>query len=437
MADRNDIDQLFSQGFGEEQYPYKETSWQQMSELLDRDKRRRRAWWMLGLLLSIGILTAAVMMLPVNDRVTSTIASEGEIEQTSASTTMEAVNSTMADTQTANTTVVNEERRATTRKSRTSDEGVSSSNAFNLAANEDGVQVPTSNASSVETTIVPIPDDLESLASATDYSSYGVDRHFRSIASPSQQERLSSTTDELPSMEAAVNERPATVLQGIAALDVVPMAQATTTTLPSTDYILPAPRNKRWLIELAGGPELSVLMTESAPRVGSRFGIKVGYFLTDKWSIHAGVLYSQKLFNGAGTEYENSDVFTDALPDKMEGKSSFLELPIVARYHLKGKRRWRQYVEVGLTNFNHRSEWYGFEYRPEDESVNLMKEIPMQEVNKMALGAARLAYGLQTTIDSQLELSIIPYLQVPLRGVGSGNVSIYNTGLEFSLGYRL
>jgi hypothetical protein len=444
MDDKRDIDKIFTEGFSEEQFPYNPASWDAMSDMLDHDDKRQRRWlwlrWSLLLLVTIGAGIVYMTNRPMDS---------GE-QEASVEVSTEAARLVTTD-QDASTRAVNTDQDPAASISTDedqNDQGQDSASemvagAAQSATTADDTQLLAQAAAN------GAEDGAEQVkATITDVDNTRGATQTRSIVDVATTMEQSTAVDKQdPAVVNRDQDQYATedlaVVLDIGQLP-LPIGAETTMTydldMPlyaSTPDMVPVVRPRRWEVELTLGAELSVLDRQSDPKLGNRGGVRLGYYLSQRWSVHAGLIYSNKIFAGSGDAFQDRSIFTDAAPEKMEGKSAFVEIPVSVRYHWSANRRARQFVEVGFTNFNHRSEWYGFEYSPEDESPNLMREIPSRSVNKMALGAARIAYGIDIAFGGSTSLGVVPYVQVPLKGIGAGNVSIYNTGLELALRHRL
>lgn len=433
MDDKSDIDKIFADGFSEEQFPYNPASWDAMSDMLDKDDKRGRWWlwlrWSLLLLVAIG--SGIALMLNASGEDVAVGASLGRVVEQPTDEVVAGIQDTDVDqipTSTVqemiDTPVDGLSRRLATEKldNAAVERSKNAASVLSVASNSTDTYEGSDSGESIgvsqQISIALATDEVSGTSRTVDNSPALAISDQANVQGMDRDE----VVDQLPSLASIIN------------VEIVDLEAPAYAALPE---VRPQARTKKWEVELTGGAELSVLGMESTPKLGNRGGVRIGYYLSRQWSVHAGLVYSNKLFAGSGDEFQDRSIFTDVAPEKMEGKSAFLEIPVSVRYHWSSAKRMGHFVEAGFTNFNHRSEWYGFEYNPEDEAPDLMKEIPSRSVNKMALGAFRLAYGLDIGLGASTSIGVVPYIQVPLRGIGAGNVSIYNTGLELALRHRL
>lgn len=440
----HDIDRLFVAGSEQHKYAYNPDAWAQLDQRLDQraDQRRKRRY--LWLLLLVGIGGLAILSTQLRTTLEPSISDE-QLGRTTPSNTSMSTSPVQPPPIWASSI----------------DDDLTSPELDGLNENDDkltlvgsttsstAADTPTAAPSTGRDTGYPIPPPAETQSA----SSTGTVQALLPPVSGSEGEHdtdavasaasISAATDNIPAMDQQDVIQEEDLAPSVKITPRLPDLQSLVVTDSQTIYTdtreiitLPQPaRPLPWTIEVFAGPEWSVLSGDSDLARGARAGVKLGYRLSPSWSIHAGVAYSQKLFNGSGEDFDNDALFTDAIPSRMEGKSAFIEIPVSIRYTGKRRAGRQWYIEAGLTNFNHRSEWYGFEYDPADQQPGLMVEIPSQQVNKMALGASRLAIGYDISLTDKTTIGIAPYIQVPLRGIGAGNVNIYSTGIEVI--YRL
>lgn len=191
----------------------------------------------------------------------------------------------------------------------------------------------------------------------------------------------------------------------------------------------------RIAITAFASPEWSVLMNESTPQLGGRFGARVGYQFAQKWEVSIGVALSQKLFAGKGSEYTAPDSefwVDDVMPMAMEAKGKFFEVPLQATYYIKGYEKSGYFIDLAVNNCALLSQWYGFIYDPLEDRPELMHEWTSNQTAWQNLASGKIAFGYQKVYNNNNALQIAPYIQLPFAGVGEGSVNVYSTGLQVS-----
>lgn len=111
-------------------------------------------------------------------------------------------------------------------------------------------------------------------------------------------------------------------------------------------------------VEAAAGPTMAYRITtaeesfkkavdEDQPMLSYEAGVRMLYSLNENWRVGGGLMYSRKGFHIEPYQFANE--FGEPMKD-VESKYvfSFLELPLVARYVIKEKNKFRLYTQSGL-----------------------------------------------------------------------------------------
>ncbi len=416
----NNIDKLFQQGTEHQEFQYREDAWSAMDAMLDqRDRKKALIWWISGALLVLSLIATLCII----NRQNNTVLVSQNMEDAE---TIEQIAEVITQDDLA-TPFASEEA-----KIQTLEEASIKSASQNVLVQQ-------------VNTIANTTQKLLPIAEIKEQSIFSEVNKSKAVSNPvylkESNESLGLSTANMSSL--SENTRNLIYITSLSSLDkslLISDDKAQDLPLELVPVnIIEENNNTLWNrthFTLYGGPEWSVLRRNSSPMLGQRVGLAVTFDISDRWYASLGAAYSRKIFNGAGADFADQALFGDTVPEKMKGKSRFIEFPVSLGYKFSKSEKQSWAVELGMTNFNHRSEWYGFEYSDDQMKPGLLMEVPDQEVNKLILGSARVALRYQRNTYGQKAFEISPYVQVPMKGIGMGELSIFNSGIEIAYRFK-
>jgi hypothetical protein len=185
------------------------------------------------------------------------------------------------------------------------------------------------------------------------------------------------------------------------------------------------------------GPDMSAVAFGPLYKAGYNFGLQVGYRFSNRWSVNTGIIYTKKFYKTDSSHFEYKD---DAWPNnkklsKIEGNCSMWEIPVNVRYDFSydNKRRW--FVSTGLSTYLMDKEDYEAYYRW--NGGNAYPQPLVNDTNSTYLFSIwNLSVGMERSLGKRFSLQAEPYLKVPLRDLGKGNMRMNSYGILFTLKYK-
>ncbi len=170
---------------------------------------------------------------------------------------------------------------------------------------------------------------------------------------------------------------------------------------------------------------------------GIKIGATVEYSLNHSFGISAGAVYSKVNYTASGKEYEPPYGFWDygIAPQETIAKCAILAIPVRIKYNFARLGDSRMYVTAGVSSYIMLNEAYRFNYARNNTS-HLVKSWSGETGTRHWLSAATISAGYEFDINRTLSLRVEPYLNIPLRNVGWGNVELFSTGSLISLNYH-
>ncbi|TGE10149.1 hypothetical protein [Hymenobacter fodinae] len=209
----------------------------------------------------------------------------------------------------------------------------------------------------------------------------------------------------------------------------------------ATDSVRPEPRapqlTYRFWVGLVGGPELSGVLPSPSPRAGGTVGVVAEYRLTSRLRVRTGVLRSVKRYGARGSDYRPpTGYWTWRIPvDEVDANCRILEIPLDFRYDLRLRPTYSLYASAGLTTLNLRNERYTYHYELNGDYIARTWSYP--KGGTQALQMLRVAAGYERNLTPRWVVQAEPFLNVPLNGVGFGQMRLSSTGLLLGIRYGL
>ncbi len=185
---------------------------------------------------------------------------------------------------------------------------------------------------------------------------------------------------------------------------------------------------RSWRPYVLTGFEYSGTQMNNAPQLGYRLGAGVRYFPIEYISIAAGVNYSRVNYSCYGDEYETDAELPYGLSlNWTDGYCEMVEFPLEVRVHptswLNFGAGLRSYVIVGQKYDHYLNNEFGPDVKVPYESW---------EATSAFAGHLKFNMGFALPIGSRYQLELQPFYQIPLRGLGAGNVRWNTAGASLT-----
>jgi hypothetical protein len=433
---KKDIDRIFRDGSDRYDFPFNQEAWKNMEDLLDREKRRRvLIWWTAGILLFLLLILLFFWLKPSHS--------------SPPSAPPEVSGQAIADLD---------------RKSDTPNAGA----AILPDASPAAPPVDGSKNGEISRLDVRTADPPSHPFKAGEETLSGTPRPERPLASPpsrspsdwkqipavapttGRQEtgggREPSSAPEQTGWGEASPSEPAGIwapLSFAASLEINPLfssASRIRPDLPESQSSAKAPKNKRrnrLLLGAAFAPEFNSVGFRDLSAVSWKWGVRLEYQYAGKFGFTAGVHHVNKKYRaGAGSYTPPKGFWTRKIaPVETDGECTVLEIPVGLTFYPKGYDQSGFFSEVGMSSFLMLEEHYYYHYDVPDN--DLVRYWGGENENRHWLGILNLSVGYNLLISRHFSARLAPYAQIPLSGVGHGQVKLTDVGLHVSLHYGL
>lgn len=193
--------------------------------------------------------------------------------------------------------------------------------------------------------------------------------------------------------------------------------------------------NRRLQLGFTLAPDFSSVNSLAGDRPGSSFGLTVDYQFANRWYISSGLLASRKNYAARGQDFKvpKEVAFMTGMReiDFVKGTMYTLEIPLNLRYDFSVTGSTLFFASGGFSsyllsdencnyyyNFFNREEYQGFKY-------------PWQ--SNYLFSSLNLSLGVETGISNSLSLLVAPYVKIPTRHVGIGQIQLNSVGINFAI----
>ena len=172
---------------------------------------------------------------------------------------------------------------------------------------------------------------------------------------------------------------------------------------------------------------------------GYGFGVLLGYKFNKKISLETGLIANKKNYYSDG-RYFNMDKIQSAMPTGMHLKSLFtnssiIEIPIKIMYDFIANNKSNVYVSCGFSAYIMTTEKNNYK-----AMVNGNEEQFYEVYNKSGYrlpAVVNINFGYEHLVSKFLNIRIAPFLKIPLKGIGVGNLPVTSAGLQLSFTHNL
>ena len=166
-------------------------------------------------------------------------------------------------------------------------------------------------------------------------------------------------------------------------------------------------------------------------------GITFQYDLTKRISVNTGFTITKKFYEAKSKDFHPPKHYWTSYVNlqSVVGDCQMWEIPVQIRYDLFSKKSNRVFLNSGISNYIMRRQRYEYHYLNGNNNPAVRKWETTSQSNYW-LGILNISAGIEKNLNRSLSFQLEPYIKIPLKGVGFGNMDISSYGMLFSLRYR-
>lgn len=259
------------------------------------------------------------------------------------------------------------------------------------------------------------------------------------IPSTQDQQLPGTVTRDFPEHKSSIQNAPAildnrstpkTSITDPPATTVLDETRITANKKPQT----PSSRRNTFYATVLAGADFSNVKFSSAGRTGFNAGLQVGYYITDRLSINSGLVYNAKNYKARGKDFTPKGAMVYYDIDRIEGGCNMLDIPLNVRYDLGIKTRSRYFISAGVSSYLMNKEDYEYYYYYNGNPGS--RNWSTNENSSYLFSILNFSGGMEQQLGSHLHFMAEPYLKIPVKGVGTGNIQLNSFGINLGLKYQ-
>jgi hypothetical protein len=167
-----------------------------------------------------------------------------------------------------------------------------------------------------------------------------------------------------------------------------------------------------------------------------KYGVSIGYDITKKISVQAGIYFSDKKYTAGPTDYtaKTGSIVSRLYITKADAECKIFEIPIALRYNFLQKSRWGFYATAGVSSYIMKEEFYNIFYL---RNNNEYSRPYTYTGNQHLFSTALISVGVEKKLSNHFALQLEPIISIPLKTIGEGSVKLFSTSLQLGVKYHL
>ncbi|MGV3762476.1 hypothetical protein [Parapedobacter sp.] len=190
-------------------------------------------------------------------------------------------------------------------------------------------------------------------------------------------------------------------------------------------------RNRGWTLGIIAAPDLS----GSQPfrgKLSGNLGLMATYHLNGRLSISAGILYAKKIYQADFADYRpaGNPLYAKYTPITVDADCNVLDIPVNINVDIARQQRATWFASTGISSYLMLKETYDYTYPP--HQYGDLKQLTLRNQNRHILGIANLSLGYRRQLGGAVNLTVQPFVKIPLTGIGNGKIKLYSSGVAIS-----
>ncbi len=195
----------------------------------------------------------------------------------------------------------------------------------------------------------------------------------------------------------------------------------------------------RWSLGLVFAPEFSTTRLSHYSAPGESIGLLIGYQLTNRFNINAGIIRSTKKYKDDGSEYSPNPEYwknrtNGIVPKEIDSRCLVVEVPLDIQFDAIQTAKSRVFVSTAISSYFMVNQSYKYNFEAPNPGAANSWESPGSESYWFSVGM--MSAGYERYIHRSLAIGIEPYLKISLAEIGWPNVKLFSTGAYLTLRYK-
>lgn len=178
------------------------------------------------------------------------------------------------------------------------------------------------------------------------------------------------------------------------------------------------------------------MRTPQSAQVGADYGLTLEYLFSTRLRVRVGLLSSQKNYQAASSDYAAPANWRwPTGPYDLRANCRITKIPLDLRYDVRRRPSYAIFTSLVVNSLLMRNERYGYKWELNGHAFSKSAEV-VNGSNHFG-SMLNVAVGFEKPLGQRWSAQVEPFWQVPLGGVGAGQVRLTSAGAAFSLKYGL
>jgi hypothetical protein len=221
---------------------------------------------------------------------------------------------------------------------------------------------------------------------------------------------------------------------GMALPKVVSVESVTTTSQP----VKFSERSPKMAVRFGYSPDLSSVWLKGFSKPGASVSLIAEYEILKRLYLQSGVIWSNKTYSADSGDYQiPKKLHYYGPPAKsVDGICKVFELPVNLRFDVYQGKTSRWFAGLGTSSYHMNAETYYYHFENEmDPKITPADRGWHGSTGWYWFSHLNASLGYEYRVTRRLSLVAEPYIRVPLRRVGYGNIKLLTTGVWISVRY--
>lgn len=196
-----------------------------------------------------------------------------------------------------------------------------------------------------------------------------------------------------------------------------------------------------WSIGLVTAPDLNGVGAFQNYKIAWEVGGQVYYQLSDRWRLSSGVLYAKKAYTANGEDYSPPEGYwqhttNGVIPEEVDAQCGIIDIPVNITYTWNPQSRFRFITSAGLSSYIILNEDYQYTFGNYGYGTGY-NQWSTDENSASWMGMFNLSTGMEWGLRRGWVFGVEPYVKIPLKEIGFGQVQLTGAGMFLSLRKQL
>ncbi|NNF34046.1 MAG: hypothetical protein HKN68_08055 [Saprospiraceae bacterium] len=190
-----------------------------------------------------------------------------------------------------------------------------------------------------------------------------------------------------------------------------------------------------WMFSFYGGPEWSSTPSSTYGNMDWSLDMYISRMVGNKIGFYTGVGYISDSYVAGKYDYKPERGFwtRSIAPDRTIARCRILDFPLGIQYHLEGQEQSGIVLSAGVTSQYMAREVYYYKY--ENEEPDFIKNWMGNGENFHWFSGAQFSVEYRVNVGKGMTIGFNPYYNLPLKGIGHGNIKISNIGFRTGVNF--